>query len=111
MYVQESTGIISDFSPQGHNPVSDDELVSRAMAQLQNCAYPEVRGIACEAHDNVLVLIGRVPKFFYKQVAQALLIERLPGRPVIENQLIVDSEIGSFSKRLRQTRRRTRSEF
>jgi hypothetical protein len=81
-----------------HHSSADDELLARAVAELNKSTYPEIRGVVCEAHNNVLKLSGNVPTYFHKQIAQASLIRRLPGRPRIENHLTVDRHSDSSNQ-------------
>jgi hypothetical protein len=91
--------MIPNSERQRHDPVPDNDLVAWAQAELRKSCYPEIRGVVCEAGENALRLSGSVPKYFYKQVAQSLLIDRLPGRPRIENHLTVNSQ-SNFSMQL-----------
>jgi hypothetical protein len=56
---------------------------------LRNSAYRGIRKVSCVVQDGVLILHGRVPSFFLKQIAQSLLIRRLCGAVVIDNRLEV----------------------
>jgi len=46
------------------------DLTKAAQERLRNSPYPPVRSVCCEERDGVLFLRGRLPSFFYKQVAQ-----------------------------------------
>jgi hypothetical protein len=87
---------ISDANHYRPEPACDEQLAARASAILQQAAYAEIRGVACDARDNVLRLSGSVSKYFYKQVAQAILIDRLPGPLLIENHLCVEFDSALF---------------
>lgn len=53
--------------------VSNSRLKEAVKDRLQGSAYPSMRRLECEVYDGVLILSGRVPSFFEKQVAQETL--------------------------------------
>ena len=56
--------------------------------RLRHSSYFELRSVFCECHEGVLTLQGRVPSYYLKQLAQALLAE-LPGVAQIDNRVEV----------------------
>ena len=65
-----------------------DIVKSRAAALLRRSAYPEVRRVACEFHEGVLFLRGHVRSYYFKQIAQTVVMG-LDGVEEIHNQLEV----------------------
>jgi osmotically-inducible protein OsmY len=57
---------------------------------LGKCPYFSLRGVQCEFDEGVLILRGRVPSFYLKQVAQTL-VRGVPGVERVANQLQVAS--------------------
>jgi hypothetical protein len=68
---------------------TESSLEAHARSELRGSAYTCVRGVACRLRDGVLTLHGRVPTYFHKQVAQAIVLQRLDGSVAIDNQLRV----------------------
>lgn len=62
------------------------DLVS---SRLQRSGYPWLRSVICEAHDGLVVLSGRVPSFYMKQIAQVL-ASHTPGVRGVDNRLGVE---------------------
>lgn len=60
---------ISSFSP---------EIVQTAEECLRRSPYPMIRSVSCEYHQGTLVLRGRLPSFYHKQLTQAM-VSGLPG--------------------------------
>ncbi len=61
---------------------------SKARQLLGESNYLALRRLSCEFHDGHLVLSGRVPTYYLKQVAQTL-VRQLPQVRQIENRLDV----------------------
>lgn len=59
-------------------------LVEAAMARLRSSIYPVLRTLSCEHHEGILIVRGRVPSYYHKQLAQESL-RNLPGVPEILN--------------------------
>ena len=69
--------------------------VAQAMeGLLRRSPYFELRSVSCECHEGVLTLQGRVPSYYLKQLAQALLSE-LPGVAQIDNRVEVVESVSS----------------
>jgi osmotically-inducible protein OsmY len=60
----------------------------QAAARLRRSPYPELRRVACEFHEGLLRLHGRVPSYYLKQIAQTV-VRGLDGVEEIHNQLEV----------------------
>lgn len=66
----------------------DAVVESKARQLLGESNYLALRRLDCEFHDGQLVLRGRVPTYYLKQVAQTL-VRQLPQVQQIENRLDV----------------------
>lgn len=64
-------------------------IEEQAQAELNSAPYLAVRRVSCQVKGGVLSLQGRVPSFYLKQVAQALLRRYLEAGFVMENRLDV----------------------
>ncbi len=64
------------------------ETEKAAEQWLRHANYLELRNVSCDYHKGVLTLRGRVPSYYLKQLAQALL-EGLEGVLELNNQLDV----------------------
>jgi hypothetical protein len=60
-----------------------------AQGVLRCSPYAELRHVVCSLRDDVLRLDGEVPTYFHKQMAQAWLLSRVKGCPLVENRLRV----------------------
>ena len=68
----------------------ENALEADANALLGKSSYRAVRHVSCEVCGCVLILRGRVPSFYMKQIAQEEVRQLLDGSLVIQNQLEVD---------------------
>jgi hypothetical protein len=69
---------------------SVDHFVALVQAELSKSPYPPLRTISCHATNGVLVLAGRVPSYYLKQVTQRLAMNTVAGHLTIDNQLRVE---------------------
>jgi osmotically-inducible protein OsmY len=69
----------------------DETLESLVQSELGQSPYAEIRNVSCKFSDGILVLSGRVPTYYLKQVAQRLALQHLRGVVSVDNQLTVDS--------------------
>lgn len=53
-------------------PVQKVDTLAELRARLVECHYPALQRVTCELYEGVLVLRGRVPSFYQKQLAQAI---------------------------------------
>ena len=68
--------------------VGDAVVASKARQILDGSNYLALRRLQCECHDGQLVLLGRVPTFYLKQMAQTL-VRQIPQVRKIENKVDV----------------------
>ena len=57
-------------------------------ARLRQSPYPSLRRISCRLGDSALILRGRVPSYYMKQVAQIVAFS-VDGVSVVQNELEV----------------------
>jgi hypothetical protein len=67
---------------------SSEKVLELAKARLAACSYHAVRTVLCEFRHGLLILRGRLPSFFHKQVAQEA-VAGLTGMERIVNQIEV----------------------
>jgi hypothetical protein len=84
-----------------HRPCRRDDIASslelrdriveeQAIALLRSSPYLPIRSLRCEVGKRVLILRGRVPSFYMKQMSQAVLRNLLAGGLRIDNQVEVE---------------------
>jgi len=61
-----------------------------ARSRLQNSSYFALRDVGCAYQDRVLTLRGRLPSYYLKQMAQAMVAD-VEGVAAIDNQIEVMS--------------------
>jgi osmotically-inducible protein OsmY len=66
-----------------------EALEAAARAALSEAAYEPVRRVECSVRDGTVVLYGRAPSFYLKQIAQSVVASRLNGAAKIENRIEV----------------------
>ena len=71
-----------------HDQGTTDDISEAALVQLQHSPYRAIRRVSCRFDDGVLTLIGRVPTFHHKQLAQTA-VAGLVGVSQVDNQLEV----------------------
>jgi osmotically-inducible protein OsmY len=77
-------------------PVSADKSVTagqieaEAERRLRKSSSFVLRNVACQFRDGVLVLVGQLPSYHHKQIAQEL-VQQIGGVRQIENQIEVVS--------------------
>jgi osmotically-inducible protein OsmY len=75
----------------GHQDVESSlDIEEQARVRLQHSPYRAIRRVSCRYDEGVLTLIGRVPTFHYKQLAQTAVTD-LDGIRVIVNEIEVDT--------------------
>jgi hypothetical protein len=67
------------------NPFTITELAER---KLHSKPYQALKNVSCGLEDDVLVLQGRLPSYYLKQVAQEAVV-RLEGVGAVDNQIQV----------------------
>jgi osmotically-inducible protein OsmY len=68
---------------------------------LQSSCYSALRSVNYGLSNGRLVLEGRVPSYFMKQVAQQL-VASVAEEDLIDNQIVVDRPLPSVPRRLRE---------
>jgi hypothetical protein len=66
--------------------------LSRAVQALRQSPFPALRQLSLEETDAVVVLNGKVPSYYLKQLAQEAVMHAL-GRRRLSNQVAVVREI------------------
>lgn len=66
-----------------------DRIVTLVESKLRESHYLALRVVTCQFHKGVLILRGRVPSFYLKQVAQSV-VRNIEGVAQIDNRLEVD---------------------
>jgi hypothetical protein len=82
---------MSTFSHPETDRVGDeasDEILPRVRHRLKASPYLALRLICCSCNGSRLVLHGRVPSYYLKQLAQVTVSQCIAG-PAIENRLEV----------------------
>lgn len=64
------------------------EVVRVAESRLRNHSYRRLRDVSCECARGVLVLRGRMPTYYLKQIAQAA-VAGIDGVRLIQNRIDV----------------------
>ncbi|NLX55840.1 MAG: BON domain-containing protein [Planctomycetaceae bacterium] len=64
------------------------KVVRDARRRLRKCAHSPVQRIACDYHEGILILRGRVSSFFHKQLAQEA-VRNLAGVDKVVNAVEV----------------------
>lgn len=64
---------------------------AQAETALHKLPYPALHLVSCQHKDGVLRLIGNVPSFYLKQIAQET-AAKIPGVQRVRNELIVESQ-------------------
>jgi osmotically-inducible protein OsmY len=92
MMVQVQSGaFVADLHRDEASPLARSHPIQElAQAKLRRSPYYDVRNAACNFHEGVLTLRGRVSSYYLKQMAQTL-VRRLDGVGEIDNQLEVVS--------------------
>jgi hypothetical protein len=67
---------------------ANNSLAERAADALRHSPIPVLRRVTVEQSSNTLILHGRVPSYYYKQLAQEAVLPHLAGQP-LQNDLEV----------------------
>ena len=62
----------------------------RAEEALRGSTYPALWNLHCQQTDGALILRGRVPLFYLKQLAQVLVAKALSGGQILNEIEVVD---------------------
>jgi osmotically-inducible protein OsmY len=69
-------------------PADAGRAAEQAEARLRAHPYLALQRVSCECRDGVLVLRGRLPTYYLKQIAQAL-VAGIDGVRQVDNQVEV----------------------
>jgi len=72
------------------NPVGAASVCERAESVLRRNPYVALKNVSCDYRDGVLTLIGCLPTYYLKQIAQEA-VARLEGVVRIDNRIEVVS--------------------
>jgi hypothetical protein len=70
---------------------SANTIELQAQDELRHSCYSAVRRVSCQLREGVLIIHGRVPSYYLKQIAQNLLLQHLEAHVAIDNRLEVFS--------------------
>jgi osmotically-inducible protein OsmY len=71
---------------------TDTTVVEEVRSRLQDQPYHALKQIACEYRDGTLILRGRLPSYYLKQVAQTA-VARIAGVERVLNQIEVGTAL------------------
>ena len=69
---------------------TEELLEVQAIARLRQSPYLALHRVACKLRGDALILTGRVPNFFQKQMAQHHLLDLLECAGTLDNRLEAD---------------------
>ena len=75
--------------PNSEPSATVDLMTQEAQRRLEDAGYRALRNLTIQNQEDVLILQGRVPTFYLKQLAQAL-IRDIDGLRGVVNRLRVD---------------------
>lgn len=83
--MEQSATILAKFSAGAAQPRTDsngaaDDLARELAHLILNESSGHVRELVVEIHPDNVVLAGRAPSFYHKQLAQHAVMKRLGGR-------------------------------
>jgi osmotically-inducible protein OsmY len=81
---------MSVYIDQRQDVASQVDIEEQARVRLQHSPYRAIRRVSCRFDDGILTLVGQVPTFHYKQLAQTAVAE-LAGVREIVNAIRVES--------------------
>jgi hypothetical protein len=82
-------GVASHTADLLAHDLMDMDLAERIVRALRATGYPPLRAVEVAVRDRRVVLRGRVPSFYMKQIAQAAVLA-VPGACALCNALDVD---------------------
>jgi hypothetical protein len=68
---------------------------TQAVRALKESPIPALRRLRVESNGEVLVLSGRVPSYYYKQMAQETVLPHLAGQELVNRIVVVRREASS----------------
>lgn len=85
---------VSSLRPVSRDSRGDSlSVAAEAQRRLQQSSYPSHRRLECRFHGGVLTIQGRVPSFYLRQVAWAL-VTGVRGIDEFVDQMEVDQKFG-----------------
>ena len=72
----------------GREATTSENVLELVKGRLAGCSYQAVRSVFCEFRQGLLILRGRLPSFYYKQIAQEA-VAGLAGVAEVVNQIEV----------------------
>jgi osmotically-inducible protein OsmY len=77
-------------APVSSETITPDQVEAEAEQRLRKSSSFVLRNVACQFRDGVLILLGQLPSYHHKQIAQEL-VGQIGGVRQIENQIEVIS--------------------
>lgn len=84
----EDCDVLPAFDSQLTPSIEDGHVTERIKRALRKTGYGVLRSVAVSVNDRVVRLVGQVPSYYMKQVAQATALA-VPGAHQIRNDLVV----------------------
>jgi hypothetical protein len=75
--------------PNTQRPDPQASLQAVAERALRSGPYPALKKLSCDYRDGVLVLWGRLPTYYLKQIAQEVVAHHVKGLGRIDNRIQV----------------------
>src|SRR5438270_1488087 len=85
--------------PSGRGHIMRDRIGESARDRLLLSSYLPLRAVGCSFRDGVLTLRGRVPSYYQKQLAQAIVAEVEGVREIVNEIQVAGAEPRSWSAR------------
>ena len=89
-HFDEKKDALQTTAPVVTQSLEDGRLAARVERALRATGYAPLRSVAVSANAGVIIILGRVPSYFLKQIAQATALA-VPGLQQIQNRLDVVS--------------------
>ena len=71
---QSRTSVMDPHQHEASPMVRSQAVQEAAQARVRQSPYRDVRNVACNFHEGVLTLRGRVSSYYLKQIAQTLVL-------------------------------------
>jgi hypothetical protein len=75
--------------PDEQTPDPQASLQAVAERALRSGPYPALKRLSCDCRGGVLVLRGRLPSYYLKQMAQEVVAHQVQGVGRLDNQIQV----------------------
>lgn len=70
--------------------IADADIEERARIALQASPIHALRSLQVERDGDQLIVTGRVPTFYYKQLAQEAILSAIKGLPILNQVEVID---------------------